>query len=42
MLNPLNVVFAIVGRLIHWTAPKPRPRPDPDGRQGLQRRPTAS
>jgi hypothetical protein len=37
MLNPLNIVFALVGRFVQWTAPKPRPLPDPDGRQGLQR-----
>jgi len=36
MLNPLNVVFAVVGRFVLWTAPKPRPLPDPEGRQGLQ------
>lgn len=37
MLNPLNVVVAVLGRFIEWAAPKPRPVPDPQGRQGLQR-----
>lgn len=36
MLNPLNVVLALAGRVAQWTAPKPQPLPDPDGRQGLQ------
>jgi hypothetical protein len=36
MLNPLNVVVALLGRFVQWTAPKPRPLPDPQGRQGLQ------
>ncbi len=41
MLNPLNVVFEVLGRFIEWTTPKPRPLPLPEGRQGLQRDSTA-
>lgn len=36
MLNPLNLVFALLGRFIQWTGPKPRPLPDPRGRQGAE------
>jgi len=36
MLNPLNLVFSVLGRFIERTAPKAGPLPDPEGRQGLQ------
>jgi hypothetical protein len=36
MLNPLNIVFAILGRFVRWTTPGPSPLPDEEGRQGLE------
>jgi hypothetical protein len=36
MLNPLNLVFSVLGRFIERTTPKVHPLPDPNGGQGLQ------
>jgi hypothetical protein len=41
LFNPLNLVFAVLGRFVLWAVPKSRPLPAPDGRQGLQRSPVA-